>query len=489
MKLATVWWLFFWTATGLCIGSFLNAVIYRLPRDRSLRDPLWSFCPHCEHRIRWYDNLPVLSFILLGGRCRDCREPIATRYVVVEIGMALVALVLLDAFFVGHVRAGFSESVFGIGDRLATDWPMYIAHLVLFACLISMSAIDLEHYWVDIRVTHFATLVGLLMHILWTPDHSRIEAIRPFDTTAVVSVGALVGLTVVWLIRYCHSENDADDLGDSSPEFGLPDEPQELTEAPAVAPSHSRASGWVAGLVLIALIVAVFLAETQSKTVGHWARALIPMAFLFMLIVRESTVARDADAEIVQTLEDERGTARNAVLSEFGMLVPAIVLALAGWWAMRSSGVLAASVHSSLDGGVRIWDLALLRHWSPLLGFATAATGFVIGGALGWVIRIVFTLVFGKEAFGTGDIHLMAAAGCVAGWPVVVLGFFLTCGLALLGWVLALPFKRSRALPLGPWLSLSFLIVVVFYDVILTWPIVARLITVAEVLFLGNSQV
>jgi prepilin signal peptidase PulO-like enzyme (type II secretory pathway) len=132
--------------------------------------------------------------------------------------------------------------------------------------------------------------------------------------------------------------------------------------------------------------------------------------------------------------------------------------------------------------------LSMLRDWQPFLGLATAISGFMIAGAMGWAIRIVFTLIFGKEAFGTGDIHMMAATGCVAGWPVVLLGFVLTCGLALLGWVATLPFKRTRALPLGPWLSVSFLIVVIFADAILQWPVIARVVPLTEWYLSSNSQ-
>jgi prepilin signal peptidase PulO-like enzyme (type II secretory pathway) len=82
----------------------------------------------------------------------------------------------------------------------------------------------------------------------------------------------------------------------------------------------------------------------------------------------------------------------------------------------------------------------------------------------------------------------MAAAGCVAGWPIVVLGFFLTCGLAMIGWTACLPFKRSRAIPLGPWLSLSFLIVVIFYEPIVHWPPVDRAIILTQAMLAGNSQ-
>ena len=95
--MATIWWLLFWTAVGLCLGSFLNVVVYRIPRNQSLRAPLWSACPHCRKRIIWYDNIPVISFILLGGRCRECGVPIATRYLVIEVAMALITLCLQGA--------------------------------------------------------------------------------------------------------------------------------------------------------------------------------------------------------------------------------------------------------------------------------------------------------------------------------------------------------------------------------------------------------
>ncbi len=82
----------------------------------------------------------------------------------------------------------------------------------------------------------------------------------------------------------------------------------------------------------------------------------------------------------------------------------------------------------------------------------------------------------------------MAATGAVAGWPVVLMGFILSCLLALVGWIAALPAKRTRAIPLGPWLSLSFIIVVLFYDTILRWPVVAQVVAVAEMLISRNSQ-
>jgi len=81
---AWVWLLAAWlTVLGGVIGSFLNVVVYRLPRGKSLVAP-GSHCPLCGKPIRWYDNVPVLGWIALRGRCRDCRAPIAMRYPLVE---------------------------------------------------------------------------------------------------------------------------------------------------------------------------------------------------------------------------------------------------------------------------------------------------------------------------------------------------------------------------------------------------------------------
>ncbi|MDD3437503.1 MAG: prepilin peptidase, partial [Candidatus Gastranaerophilales bacterium] len=69
---------------GLCFGSFGNVVIYRLPKKISLLKP-GSHCPNCKKKIKWYDNLPLLSYLLLGGKCRNCKKGIGIRYLLVEL--------------------------------------------------------------------------------------------------------------------------------------------------------------------------------------------------------------------------------------------------------------------------------------------------------------------------------------------------------------------------------------------------------------------
>ena len=78
-----------WFVLGLVVGSFLNVVIYRIPRKIKLHDPSRSFCPHCGATIAWYDNIPLLSYLILKGRCRNCGDPISPRYPLVELLTAL----------------------------------------------------------------------------------------------------------------------------------------------------------------------------------------------------------------------------------------------------------------------------------------------------------------------------------------------------------------------------------------------------------------
>jgi leader peptidase (prepilin peptidase)/N-methyltransferase len=78
---------------GLLVGSFLNVVIWRVPRGESVVSPP-SHCPVCDRELRWRDNIPVLSWLLLRGRCRDCRTPISRRYPLVELATAVVFAVM-----------------------------------------------------------------------------------------------------------------------------------------------------------------------------------------------------------------------------------------------------------------------------------------------------------------------------------------------------------------------------------------------------------
>lgn len=132
---------------GLIIGSFLNVVAYRLPRGESLVKPR-SRCTSCGAEVRPYDNVPVLSWLLLRGRCRGCREPISPRYPIVELVTAVV--------FAAVVLAR------GLDAGLALDLPFA-------AMLIAVADIDLEHRIVPNRILLPLALWGVAAGALVRP--------------------------------------------------------------------------------------------------------------------------------------------------------------------------------------------------------------------------------------------------------------------------------------------------------------------------------
>lgn len=465
-----VWWLGFLATFGLCLGSFLNVIIYRLPRDIALGDPKWSFCPLCNERIHWYDNLPVLSYLRLGGKCRYCRTSISTRYPLLEMTAGLVVLFLVDAFFIAHTHVGLNVDYPGMTWQLGEDWPIFIAHVLLMMALLAMSAIDMEHYWVDIRFTTMATVAGFILHAIWTPERSSHWP-RPSTGLAAGSLVAVVTLVLTFLLLRLfirHPEPEAEPT--TEPEAESPSESPETDEETEQATEEPQQTTrnllGVLGLITVGSSIlilgtgALFQGAEFGKTLSHTARWVPGLLFLFLLIQFGGAEPRESDEEIIHSIESEKSTARRTVLLELLVLLPAIGLGGVTWY-------YGASCSQTGPMFEQILHWAPVDNWTPLRGLATAASGFLLGGAVGWIVRILATLILGREAFGSGDIHMMAAAGCVTGWPTVLVGFLICSILAVVGWLMMLPIKKTRAIPLGPWLSISFLIVILFYDQIM----------------------
>ena len=126
---------------GAIVGSFLNVVAYRLPRGESLAHPP-SRCPSCGKAIKPYDNIPVLSWLLLRGRCRHCKEPISARYPIVEAGTGLLcALVVI-------VKGADEDAIIGI---------------VLVLLLVPVTLIDLDHHLIPNKITYPGAVLGIAL--------------------------------------------------------------------------------------------------------------------------------------------------------------------------------------------------------------------------------------------------------------------------------------------------------------------------------------
>ena len=156
---------------GLVVGSFLNVVIYRVPHRESVVWPA-SHCPHCGEPIRPGDNLPLISYLLLRGRCRNCKEPISARYPAVEATTGLL----------------FGTAAYEFGVSLAL-----LSALVLISALISLAVIDLEHRLLPNVIVGPAALAGLVLSILANPAGWWI-----YPLSAIAVAGALLVLALIY---------------------------------------------------------------------------------------------------------------------------------------------------------------------------------------------------------------------------------------------------------------------------------------------------
>lgn len=163
-------------AFGLALGSFLNVCIFRLPREESIVSPR-SHCLHCGRSIRWYDNVPLLGYLILRGRCRDCRERISPVYPAVEF---LTAAVLMVAF----VRYGLT--------------PEFVKYSTLAMLLIVLIFTDLTERRIPHRATVFGIGLGLLLSFVVPVDDQPLGWLLRragvfLEGTAASVAGALAG--------------------------------------------------------------------------------------------------------------------------------------------------------------------------------------------------------------------------------------------------------------------------------------------------------
>ncbi|MDO4894714.1 A24 family peptidase [Moraxella sp.] len=205
---------------GACMGSFINVIIHRLPimmyqqwhqdiiqylqekslstncqteliaqlsdsQSISLSYPA-SHCVHCHHRIAWRDNIPIISHLLLGGRCRHCQNPIAKSYLLIEL-MAMLLSVM-------------SLGVFGISMQLL--WVLSFVYLLL-----ALSAIDYKHQLLPDRLVVILGLLGMIAN-----------ASHTFATASDALLGAVAGFGVLWFINTIYrliTGHDGMGLGDA----------------------------------------------------------------------------------------------------------------------------------------------------------------------------------------------------------------------------------------------------------------------------------
>lgn len=174
-----VWIPIFIFIIGLAIGSFLNVCIYRIPRsDLSIYSPRRSFCPECNQSIKFYDNIPLLSYLILRGKCRHCRAKISILYPIVEFVTAALYLVIYFQF-------GMS---------------LYLLHAIFFvSVLIPIAFIDAHHLIIPNVLS--LTGLGLGLAIVCVITYQT----KDLDYLKMRLIGFVAGGLVIWLIAFIGS--------------------------------------------------------------------------------------------------------------------------------------------------------------------------------------------------------------------------------------------------------------------------------------------
>lgn len=383
-------YILFLFALGACVGSFLNVVVWRLPRGESLVHPP-SHCPKCGKTLKWYDNLPVIGWIKLGGKCRFCALPISPRYPIVEAVTGLLFVLYYVVIFmlqIGPCPPMATEMMGpdGLVHRVPTflsidqDWPIFGLYLFAVASLLAASLIDAELFIIPLEIPWLMAGIAFVVHAI--VDRPTVPgALNLSPLLSATSAGATIGLAISMFL-------------------------------------------WWRGIF------------PTSFPQGE------PMLEIDREMYAKEVAAAEAKGETVQPLPPPYTSM--AIRLEMGkemlfLLPPALLAAISLGLAI---GPLAGT-----------WTSVAEVHW--LSGLLGSLWGACIGAFVVWFFRIAGTLAFGRVAMGLGDVHLMFGVGAVVGAFGSTVAFFLAPFFAILLHVYLWLVRGKRELPYGPYLSLA----------------------------------
>lgn len=247
-------------AFGACVGSFLNVLVYRLPAGQSVVTPP-SRCPMCGHRLGWHENLPILAWIWLRGRCSACKAPISVQYPLIELAIGL----LFAGFYLLYFAVPADSWLAPIGgpwwrgQGFLYAWPMFLAILVLLTGLVAMTVIDARTFTIPPELSMAVILVGFAAAIVQPfLVHYRVASIWPVDlpqwkgSCAALGglAGALVANGLLWGGRIAPSFTDYDEhVKEGDPLSSYPFARREMSKEVAfLAPIViGIAVGWLVG--------------------------------------------------------------------------------------------------------------------------------------------------------------------------------------------------------------------------------------------------
>ena len=401
-------------ALGACVGSLINVIAYRLPLGLNIVTPP-SRCPACETRLTWRENIPILGWVLLRGKCRFCRSKISAEYPIVEAVVAVLFLLVFATWYllpydahwlgmhVGELRSQWTSlDLREVWPR--HTWPTFVVVLALVGSLVAMTLVDAKTFTIPLELPWFATLVAVVIH----PAHAAFAEYRNMRLPDLAS-------GQVWYLPM----------------------PESWSGVLAVG-------GGIAGLGAAILLLKLGLIRRSFADYDQWEQQALAEA--------EAAKARGEGGG-----PDNPGGgpemwllyphARREVLKEILFLTPCLVLGYVGW-----------KVGALMDTPPALWIQVL----------AGVLLGYLLGGGVVWLVRIFGSLAFGKEAMGMGDVHLMAAVGACIGWIDATIAFFGAAFVGLAWNLLGAIFsgKVTRQMPYGPYLAVATFLVILFKPLI-----------------------
>ncbi len=392
---------------GACIGSFLNVVVYRLPLGLSLVTPP-SACPKCNHKLAAYDNVPILGWIWLGGKCRYCREPISVRYPLVELATAVLFVgyyLLVFQYGYGPYEISTSRDIINVAQVQITtavipkDWALLAMNLFLIGVLLAASLIDLDHFIIPIEMCWLAGGVGIVAHAFFIKP-GQLGSLEVEAPMAAATVGAVVGLVLsLLLVKFKIIKRSFED---DAPLLEV--EKKAMQEHEIL--EYEKLDPWKPARIRAEIMREVLFLMVPITV------ALVAVALVLRFESIGTTWARFADDPRVN----------QALASIFGGLVGGGVV-----WFFRIGGSLAFGREA-----MGLGDVHLMLGVGAVIGAMGATAAFFIAPAFGLLIAILVLITKGRREIPYGPYLSLATLAVMIFYTPIV--NYVQPGLTALGW-------------------------------------------------------
>lgn len=506
-------WVVFMFAYGACLGSLTNVLVYRLPRGLGVVTPP-SRCPVCETKLTWRENIPILGWLMLRGKCRFCRSRISAEYPLVETTIAVLFAAAFAIYYVmpepawafgvdwSLMRPEWARSdVFDGWPR--QTWSILVVHAMLLGGLVGMTLVDAKTFTIPLVMPWACGLIGIVFHtggavlteLSW---FKKLAVTAPSAVWAIPTpgwpgvevswwwigavFGGVIGLVLSnvflhfkWLRRsfddYPEWEREALKAMGIDPDAPVADGVDEGVPVgehvgPGVRLVLVFVGTWAACLIVLG---AFGSAMGESLGVPRWSGLAagffagpILAGFACRVLAPAAVVEPSADACRVLAPEavvesSPEGSTKEPTSPEMWVQYPHARREMMKEILFLTPCVALAWVFGEV--AQRVFEGPSAPLW--LLVLAGTLMGALIGGGLVWGIRIVGSVAFGKEAMGLGDVHLMAGVGACLGWVDAALAVPLAAVVALYFVVVSMVANRpsGRALPFGPYLAVATVLV------------------------------